>query len=171
MNLIVLGPLLLVILGLAWGLWLIFRKGDMVTQPTKMIGYFIGAILAFLVAMLLTVVIVPAWTNQMLGLATNSSSVRGLQQKTQEILLDAVGQPAATVAPTARPNPTVSPLALPSSSNVRSSGVVYTVVRGDTVYSIARKYGVSPQDLESLNRLTTPDKIYAGQKLTIPAKP
>jgi LysM repeat protein len=167
MNLIVLVPLLLVILGLAWGLWLIFRKGDMVTQPTKMIGYFIGAILAFLVAMLLTVVIVPAWTNQMLGLATNSSSVQGLQKKTQEILLDAVGQPAATVAPTVRPNPTISPLAQPS-SNVQSSGVVYTVVRGDTLYSIARKYGVSPQNLQSLNKLASPDKIYAGQKLTIP---
>lgn len=167
MNLIVLVPLLLVILGLIWGLWLIFRKGDLVTQPTKMIGYFIGAILAFLVALLLTVVIVPAWTYQMLGLATNSSSVKGLQQQTQEILLQAVGQPTPGRTPT--PTPFTSPIG--QSSSVRSSGTVYTVLRGDTLYSIARKYGVSPQDLQSLNKITAPDKIFAGQKLTIPASP
>lgn len=167
MNLIVLVPLLLVILGLVWGLWLVFRKGDIVAQPTKMVGYFVGAILAFLVALLLTVVVVPAWTYQMLGLATNSSSVRGLQDKTQEILLQAVGQPTP-VRPT--PPTFTSPIGQTSSS-VRPSGTVYTVQRGDTLYSIARKFGVTPQDLQSLNAITTPDRIFAGQRLSIPAKP
>jgi len=37
--LIALVPLILVIVGFVWGFWLILRKGEMVAQPAKMVGY------------------------------------------------------------------------------------------------------------------------------------
>ncbi len=43
----------------------------------------------------------------------------------------------------------------------------YTVQSGDTLYKIARNYGVSVTDLINLNRLTHPDLIYPGQVLRI----
>ncbi|MGI6647610.1 MAG: LysM peptidoglycan-binding domain-containing protein [Bacillota bacterium] len=45
--------------------------------------------------------------------------------------------------------------------------IVYFVQPGDTVYDIARRYGVTPQSIISQNRLTNPDLIYPGQRLLI----
>jgi lysozyme len=49
-----------------------------------------------------------------------------------------------------------------------SGGFLYTVRRGDTLYSIARSYGWSVSYLASVNRLWNPNQIYAGQTLLIP---
>ena len=42
----------------------------------------------------------------------------------------------------------------------------YTVLRGDTLYGIAKKFNTSVQSIKELNNLTTSD-IYIGQKLNI----
>jgi LysM repeat protein len=174
-NLWMLIPLVLFILGLIWGFYLIFRKGDMVTQPGKMLGYFIGAILAFFIALLLTVVLFPAWADQMLGLATNSTSVQGLQTKTQGILQQTFGTPGPP-APTARPAPTSS-LTTTTGTTSTLSGVpgtgqiVHTVAAGDTLSKLARQYGVNVADIQRLNNLADPNKLTPGQKLIIPARP
>ncbi len=47
-------------------------------------------------------------------------------------------------------------------------GFWYTVRRGDTLYSIARRYGVSVWTLASINNLVNPNRIFAGQALWIP---
>jgi LysM repeat protein len=58
-------------------------------------------------------------------------------------------------------------LALPST--LRADGPTYhTVAWGETLYSIARSFGVSPQALASANALTVNSWVYAGQVLTIP---
>ena len=44
----------------------------------------------------------------------------------------------------------------------------HTVQYGDTLYSIGRRYGVSPQQIIHKNNLANPDHIYAGQILYIP---
>lgn len=44
---------------------------------------------------------------------------------------------------------------------------VYTVKPGDTLSGIAQKYGTTVAKLQSLNGISNPDKIYAGQKLKI----
>jgi LysM repeat protein len=165
MGFIIPVSLILFLGGLVWGLWLIFRKGDLVTQPAKMIGYFLGAFIAFAVALLFAVWIMPAWADQMLELATRSTSVQSLQQKTQQILDQSFGRPTST--PIARPNPTASPLARPASS-MQFSGTIHTVQRGENLYRIAQKYGISQQDLQAFNNITDPNKIYAGQRLNIP---
>jgi len=45
---------------------------------------------------------------------------------------------------------------------------VHIVRRGETVYSISRDYGVSPQVLVQVNALTDPNQLFVGQRLVIP---
>ncbi len=45
---------------------------------------------------------------------------------------------------------------------------VYIVRKGDTLYSIAKMYGTTVEELVLLNSLSGPDVIIAGQKLIIP---
>ena len=52
----------------------------------------------------------------------------------------------------------------------RDSGNIYTVVRGDTPVSIARKLHVGYDDLIRLNRIEDPKKLRIGLKLKIPAR-
>jgi LysM repeat protein len=47
-------------------------------------------------------------------------------------------------------------------------GLWYTVRWGDTLFSIARRHGVSTWSLIHANRIPSPDRIYAGQVLWIP---
>ena len=59
--------------------------------------------------------------------------------------------------------PTVS-----SSSNVKAStSAYYTVRSGDTLSSIASRYGTSYQHLASINGISNPNLIYAGQKIKV----
>ena len=45
----------------------------------------------------------------------------------------------------------------------------YTVRSGDTLYSIAKKYGTTVGALASLNMISDPDVIRIGQKLRVPS--
>ncbi|MCO5182478.1 MAG: LysM peptidoglycan-binding domain-containing protein [Anaerolineae bacterium] len=49
------------------------------------------------------------------------------------------------------------------------SGNVYTVVQGDTLYSIATRFGMSVETLSAANGITDPTKLTVGQKLIIPS--
>jgi murein DD-endopeptidase MepM/ murein hydrolase activator NlpD len=42
--------------------------------------------------------------------------------------------------------------------------------RGETIYSIARSYGVAVQDILTLNGITDPTKVQAGQRIRIPTR-
>ncbi len=46
----------------------------------------------------------------------------------------------------------------------------YTVQSGDTLFSIARSFGLSVSDLAFANGITNPDRILAGQVLNIPGE-
>lgn len=57
------------------------------------------------------------------------------------------------------------------STTTSSSGTSYTVRSGDTMGSIAKKHGVTLQQLVAANKhITNANLIYPGQKLTIPGK-
>jgi spore germination protein len=46
--------------------------------------------------------------------------------------------------------------------------VIYVVRQGDSVYSIASRYGVSPQEVINLNQIENPQRLVIGQALVIP---
>ncbi len=48
--------------------------------------------------------------------------------------------------------------------------VSHEVVKGETLYSISRKHGISVSELCSVNNMTEKDTLKVGQKLTIPEK-
>ncbi|KXX69813.1 LysM peptidoglycan-binding domain-containing protein [Flammeovirga sp. SJP92] len=54
-----------------------------------------------------------------------------------------------------------------TSSTVNTS--TYTVAKGDSLYAIGRKYGVSPTEILTLNGLSPSDGLYIGQVLKIPS--
>ena len=47
----------------------------------------------------------------------------------------------------------------------------HTVVRGETLFSIGRRYNVSPWAITSANKLANPNHICVGQRLYVPAGP
>ena len=66
-------------------------------------------------------------------------------------------QPAPTQTPAPGPTPTPSP-----------NQCVYTVQPGDTLFSIAGRYGTTVSDIAQANGITNVNQIYVGQKLVIP---
>ena len=49
------------------------------------------------------------------------------------------------------------------------SGGIHIVQRGETLYSISRRYGVDMWTIARANSITNPNRIYVGQRLVIPA--
>lgn len=86
--------------------------------------------------------------------------------------------PTATLEPTATPSPqptatptlepTVTPTAAPTQTSAPSGRVTYIVKPGDTLSSIATKYGISWQALAEANKLTSRSTLRIGQELVIP---
>ena len=60
-------------------------------------------------------------------------------------------------------------LAIPPASVAADSPTTHTVAWGETLYSIARAYGITPQALANANRVDVNSWVYAGQRLTIPS--
>lgn len=67
-----------------------------------------------------------------------------------------------TPPPAPTPPPGSTPVPPPGESQV------HVVRPGDTIYSIGRLYGVTPQAIIQANGLANPNLIYVGQRLTIP---
>ena len=56
----------------------------------------------------------------------------------------------------------------PTSGMVKSSAITrYTVEKGDTLYSIAKKFGTEHYNLQTVNALKNPNELFVGQDLTI----
>lgn len=69
-------------------------------------------------------------------------------------------------------NPDHPPTVAPISSNVSSgssssSAGVHTVQRGETLFSLARRYNVSVQELMAWNHLSSPSALKVGQRLRV----
>jgi LysM repeat protein len=71
---------------------------------------------------------------------------------------------SSTTPAAAEPAPPPEPVRAPSTPTSN-----YTIVAGDTISSIATRFGVSTQSVLAANGLTASSIIYPGQKLVIPA--
>ncbi len=66
--------------------------------------------------------------------------------------------------PVAPPKPPAAPAKAPASR-------LHTVQKGETLYQISRKYGMSVDELRQLNGIGKDFKIYPGQKIKVAGKP
>jgi LysM repeat protein len=90
------------------------------------------------------------------------------EQPTQAAVVETptISLPEATAEPglaTAAPPPT----AVPSSSETGGT-IWHTVQPGETLSSIARRYGSTWQAIAQANNITDPNQIYVGQRIKIP---
>jgi LysM repeat protein len=78
--------------------------------------------------------------------------------------------PTATVTPTpaSTSTPTPKPTAKPTTKPTATTGTMYTVRSGDTLSSIAAKFGTTVKALQKLNGISDPSLIHPGQILRIP---
>ncbi len=186
MDLLKLLPFILLGIGFFWALWLVFKRDLLGQNLWKLISYFIGVWLTFIIIGWLVDTFIPQWTAQRLVNTRNSQDVQTIEQVGHEIWSEAMSsqpvlerptlvtnptQPAPTAEVTVEPAPTGSPI-VPTESTTLSGqsvqGQVYVVQQGDTLYSIARTHGVSVDAIKQANGLTS-DEIYIGQQLIIPA--
>jgi murein DD-endopeptidase MepM/ murein hydrolase activator NlpD len=78
--------------------------------------------------------------------------------------------PPLTRAPAPVPVPGPAPLAtaLPHHEEPDVVGVVHVVQRGETLYRIARTYGIDPADLMETNGISDPRAVEIGTELFVP---
>ncbi len=92
--------------------------------------------------------------------------------------------PTRTQVAAAEASPTIlndgpAPVAAPAATTLASTagepaatvhGHIYTVVKGDTLTKIARKFKTTPTAIMTANNLSDPTKLAIGKKLKIPAR-
>lgn len=81
-------------------------------------------------------------------------------QDTLEALGKLVGMKSSTAAAAA---PTFA-------EDFPKNGVVYTVLPGDTLDSIARKHGSTVRDIQNANKIADPRQLRAGETIFVPQK-
>lgn len=74
----------------------------------------------------------------------------------------------ATPTDTPTPEPTATPTATATPAPKPGGAVTYKVQTGDTLSSIAAKFGIAWQDLAQANGMTSKSTLRIGQELTIP---
>lgn len=76
------------------------------------------------------------------------------------------GLPPTPDAPDITPQPTTA-----AGSPASGESFIYKVQPGDTVFGIARKFGVEAQALLALNQIPNPNALSVGQELRVPGQP
>jgi nucleoid-associated protein YgaU len=78
--------------------------------------------------------------------------------------------PVVTARPvgSAQPVSSAQPTTPPASTQPTTSGATYKVKRGDTLSAIAARFGTTVKVLVSLNDISDPSRIHAGQVLKLP---
>lgn len=79
-------------------------------------------------------------------------------------------KPVPTPSQIAEKKPAAKPEPKPAAKTTSSGSRSHTMSKGDTLYGLARKYGVSAAAIQKANNITKPESIRDGTKLIIPAK-
>jgi len=110
--------------------------------------------------------------------AANPSFLGGTANTTLQIGWELQLPGCAAATATAQATVVTSPAATqgtaagtPAPSSAAPSGgqTTYVVQAGDTIYSIARQFGITPDAIIAANNLVNPNRIDVGQTLIIPA--
>ncbi len=115
------------------------------------------------------------------GLTDEESIERATMDAVQATFFAQTEQPATTEPPTPTSTPTIEPPTPTPTGPTETPPVVfntptsqagqettYIVQAGDSVYSVARDYGVTPDELIARNNLQYPYYLDIGQELIIP---
>lgn len=118
--------------------------------------------------------VTPSDTSHTSGKITESSAAETDNTTQPETSLKPSTDPTTTLEPTPEPTsaPTSEPTTEPTGTPTPTPAAdlkTYTVKSGDTLFSIAVKYGVTAASLTKINNLSDPGMIYVGQILLIPA--
>jgi len=73
-------------------------------------------------------------------------------------------------APTRPDAASTQPVASSPASSAASTKAVHTVAKGESLWSISRKYGISVDELADANQLAKSATLRIGQQLNVPAK-
>lgn len=119
-------------------------------------------------------------TLSVVNLATNQGQpILAASRVVGQIVVAGGELPSAAVSPTlmspvVTPVPQVTPSVPPGATAVPilppTTGSYYVVQCGDTLYSIARRYGLTVGQLASYNNICNPNRIYVGQVIHIPPR-
>jgi hypothetical protein len=175
MDVLALVPFALLFIGLAWALWLIFKREMLNQNIYRVITYFIGVIITFAFIGWMVDTYLPQWTAERLENARGSEDVETIQRLGREIWEDAMDEPPGedvnfnTPVPPTGPSPVPTPVTGGSLSGQGAGEVTHVVVAGDTLFSLARRYGTSVSAIRQRNNLTG-NTIYRGQTLFIPTQ-
>lgn len=167
------------ILGTALIVFLLFRQGPIKDfKLGKLLIYFVGILVTLFFVGWLVDTFVFSWANERLQATTDGSFDTFVDYT--ETIIDASLDTSSTSSSTstgAAPAPTQPPVVIvvtpvppgvpPPSGGGTPGTVQYTVVAGDTLYSIAARFGTTVNDIMAVNGLTS-HIIYPGQVLVIP---
>jgi LysM repeat protein len=104
------------------------------------------------------------------GLETRLSSISKTMDQLTAVRATAPPAPPAPVKPAARTSePQVSTTESGKDQPVAgtAAGTVHVVEKGDTLYGIARKYGISVESLRKQNAIPDSAEIHPGDRLTV----
>ena len=63
---------------------------------------------------------------------------------------------------------TTTALVAPTTTSTSVVPTSYTVQFGESIFSIAQKYGLDMKEIIDLNKIENPDKLGAGDKILLP---
>lgn len=108
----------------------------------------------------------------LVGLVALVLTLSGCQVTIGAVATPTPGGTATTATPLVlvEITPVASPTAAPPSPTAGPVGapITYTIQPGDSLSSIAQKFGITVDELVKANNIENPNEIFAGQELTIP---
>lgn len=100
--------------------------------------------------------------------ARNRQEIVDEVRRQVESLADQTQKALQTIARSIEGQPSAAPPAIRFSEDYPKEGIAYTVVQGDTLSGIARRFNSTVRDIQNANKIADPRDIRPGQNLFIP---
>ncbi len=105
--------------------------------------------------------------------APRAALVKAEPAAAERPIRSAVPASARSTAPAAKPKPTpvsAAPVPVLAKPKPTTGSRTHVVQKGDTVYNVAKRYGLSPNEVMAANGITDPSRVQMGQVLKIAVK-